>query len=375
MQYCALCCIARDEDFYIEEWVDYHLLLGFDKIIIYDNHSKISLKTLLDRYIKSGSVIVNNTEGDNIGTKAQGMAYTHCFNNYKNDFVWIAVIDADEMIVIHNKCNIKAFLAEFENYGGVFLNWVFYGNPNMIKRCSKSMINNFIYRDKNRNTTGKSIVRPTRVRDFRGPHGPDYVYPYYAVNTEHFPLEPCVYSAQYCIDSAQINHYYARTKEDYELKRKKWKQSGLIFNNSFEDVTKNYIIKDESAIKKYEELKKISAKQLPTDFNSISELTDFFIKIINSKHFLPYIEEWLCNCVCKFPDEPLIWLFRSMLARKTNNPNLALHHIKQAFKFSGSSSLFNELAAVYSQLGDDKRKEFALEQARYKKHVEETTCA
>ena len=31
----ALCCIAKNEDRYIHEWVDYHLKLGFDKIYIY----------------------------------------------------------------------------------------------------------------------------------------------------------------------------------------------------------------------------------------------------------------------------------------------------------------------------------------------------
>ena len=26
----GICCIARDEDRYIEEWIAYHLKLGFD---------------------------------------------------------------------------------------------------------------------------------------------------------------------------------------------------------------------------------------------------------------------------------------------------------------------------------------------------------
>ena len=167
MKYCAICCIARDEDFYIEEWVDYHLYLGFDKIILYDNHSIIKLKDQLSKYIQEGTVVVNDTDGNYIGTKAQCLAYTHCFNTYSSDYVWIAVIDSDEMIVLHKHDNIKDFLNEFENYGGVFLNWVMYGNPNLLKRSTKSMINNFTFRSSSRSTTGKSIVRPVRVRDFK----------------------------------------------------------------------------------------------------------------------------------------------------------------------------------------------------------------
>lgn len=31
----TICCIAKNEDRYIHEWIAYHLKLGFDKIYIY----------------------------------------------------------------------------------------------------------------------------------------------------------------------------------------------------------------------------------------------------------------------------------------------------------------------------------------------------
>ena len=34
---CALVCIAKDEDHYIQEWVDYHLMLGFSDIYVWQN--------------------------------------------------------------------------------------------------------------------------------------------------------------------------------------------------------------------------------------------------------------------------------------------------------------------------------------------------
>lgn len=34
----ALCCIARLENKYIKEWVDYYLNLSIDTIFIYDNN-------------------------------------------------------------------------------------------------------------------------------------------------------------------------------------------------------------------------------------------------------------------------------------------------------------------------------------------------
>ena len=31
----ALVCLAKNEDFYIDEWIKYHTKLGFDHIYIY----------------------------------------------------------------------------------------------------------------------------------------------------------------------------------------------------------------------------------------------------------------------------------------------------------------------------------------------------
>lgn len=35
----AICSIARNENEYLDEWVTYHLNLGFDHIFIYDNNN------------------------------------------------------------------------------------------------------------------------------------------------------------------------------------------------------------------------------------------------------------------------------------------------------------------------------------------------
>ena len=46
----ALCCIVKDEDEYLQEWIKYHLKIGVQHFFIYDNESKTpvsdTLKTL-----------------------------------------------------------------------------------------------------------------------------------------------------------------------------------------------------------------------------------------------------------------------------------------------------------------------------------------
>lgn len=374
MKYCALCCIARDEDKYIEEWVEYHLLLGVDVIIIYDNHSQVPLTSVLAKYVSDGKVIIHVTEGDSLGEKAQAEAYTHCMQTYKHEFMWIAVIDADEVIVPKKHTNIKQLLAEFENYGGVVLHWVFYGNANN-DVFEKSQINSFKFTNGKRNTTIKSIVRPLRVSQFTGPHGPQYLLPYHAVNMEHFPLEPDVYSAPYAVEKAQINHYKLRTRDDWQKKVLKWKLSGLVLSNNYEDAVKAYTEYDPFAAVLFSSLQNKKLFVIPTEFDSVEDLTAFFITALEHKHLHDSLEILLCNCACKFHEEPMIWYFRSVISRLQNNNELALHFIKQASKLSGSSTIYFELSRVYAASGQLEHSRRAEEQAKYKKHIEDTTCA
>lgn len=34
----AIICIAKNEDLYIDEWIQYHLKIGFDRVFVYQNN-------------------------------------------------------------------------------------------------------------------------------------------------------------------------------------------------------------------------------------------------------------------------------------------------------------------------------------------------
>ena len=375
MKYCAICCIAKDEDMYIEEWIEYHLLLGFDTVIVYDNHSTIPLKVILNKYVENGEVIIHETPGIELGEVAQGRAYTHCMQTYKNDYMWIAVIDVDEVIVPKECLNVKQMLAEFENYGGVVLNWVFFADPTGNCYIEKSQINSFLYKKGQRTTTIKSIVRPGRVKKFTGPHGPLYSEPYYAVNMDHFPLEPDVYSAPYAVEKAQINHYNFRTKYDWQRKVSKWKLSGLILSLDYDLAVEEYINYDSYCADLFARLRDHKSPVMSADFSSVAEMTEFFMNAIKVKKLYQTLSILLCDCACLFSEEPMVWYFRSVIARQNGLNSLALHFIMQASKLSGSSTIYFEVARVYEALGQAELSIRANEQGLYKKHVEDTTCA
>ncbi len=95
MDYLSLCLIAKDEDEYLQEWLDYHILIGVERFYIYDNESKNPIRNLLTEYIDAGWVVVHEIKG----TAVQVMAYQHCLQTYGENSKWIGFIDADEFIL------------------------------------------------------------------------------------------------------------------------------------------------------------------------------------------------------------------------------------------------------------------------------------
>ena len=80
----ALVCIAKNEDHYIEEWVDYNLKLGFDHIFIYENDWRCSLD----------NPKVTKIPFD--GRSKQIEAYNNFLTHSSSEYQWVAFFDVDD---------------------------------------------------------------------------------------------------------------------------------------------------------------------------------------------------------------------------------------------------------------------------------------
>ena len=130
---------AKFEECYIEEWVQYHLNIGFDKIIINDNNPKdypYNPKDILKKYIDNNQVIVERYYNDNNIIPEENQdgdmhhIYTWLYNKYKDEFDWVAKLDIDEFLEIPETNNdIKKFLQQdkFNNVLSIVIPWIEYG--------------------------------------------------------------------------------------------------------------------------------------------------------------------------------------------------------------------------------------------------------
>ena len=97
--YLSVVAIVKNEALYIEEWIEYHKLLGITRFYIYDNESTDGLKRVLNKYICNGEVIYKSYPGKTM----QCFAYNDVINQYKYKTKYMAFIDIDEFIVVNSE--------------------------------------------------------------------------------------------------------------------------------------------------------------------------------------------------------------------------------------------------------------------------------
>jgi len=377
MKYCAVCLVAKDEEYYLKEWCEYHLRIGFDTLIIYDNGSQMPIRQVLQEFVDIGRVIVHEAPGP----FEQSQFYTSCIEQYKTEYKWIAFIDSDEFIFPKKTTNIKIFLAEYEDYGGVAANWVNFGTSGLLKRKDNSQIFNFVLTDGDESSTVKSIVQPMKVES-QGIHGATFLPDHYAVSSDHIPLHQNCYSSPFVNDKIQINHYVFRSWEDYERKSRRWITMNVWDKAStFEEEQQKYIKPSLELIKFYTPLKKFDITHYTAeyDISSIKDFTSVVLSVLESPRItndqIINAELLCCHASTLFNDESLIYYFRAIICRITNDLQKSLRFICTALRLSGSSTIYYEYSRILSAMNEHEKSRLAQKHADYKKYVEDTKCA
>jgi Glycosyltransferase family 92 len=215
--YLTICAIFRNEANWLAEWVEYHLLTGVDKFLLYDHRSSDDWQSVLAPYIQEGvvEVIPWSHESEWIQL-AQPRAYKDAIRRLKEKSTWVAFMDIDEFLVPKNDENLPAILSGLEEYGGVLVNWRIFGTGGVKRLAPGELLIERLTRCARLNGAKshvvKSIVRPGRVVDIRSAHYCCYQKGYYAVDTSGQRIQQGRYN-RVARDRLIMNHYIIRTKE------------------------------------------------------------------------------------------------------------------------------------------------------------------
>lgn len=217
--YLSLCCIVKDENDYLPEWIDYHQKIGVEHFFIYDNGSQVPIRTSIAAMNGSDNITVIEMPGKNQHINA----YQHCLDWFGNSSTWIGFIDVDEFIVPKtDTSSLPEFLKDYESYGGLGLSWLVFGSSGHIEKPVGSQLKNFTKRSDinfvpNRHI--KSIVQPKFVQSAFKSHCFKYKPGYFCVNEHYTPIEGA--TADVSVQKIQLNHYYCRSLEEFHQKMRR----------------------------------------------------------------------------------------------------------------------------------------------------------
>lgn len=154
----AIVAIMKNEGPYLQEWIEYHKLIGVEKFYLYNNDSSDNTVEILQPYIKSGLVDLIDFPGD----ARQVPAYDDCLARHKMDCRWLSVIDLDEFIVpdkggqtLHDVLNTIS-----SNVSQVLIRWVMYGSNGHDKKPDGLVTENYIMRARKQTWHYKAIINP-----------------------------------------------------------------------------------------------------------------------------------------------------------------------------------------------------------------------
>ena len=217
----ALVAIGRLENKYAKEFVQHHLALGFDGILIYDNNHKGEehFEKVLKAEIDKGQVeIVDWRDREH----QQNSAYRDAYYRIGQHCQWIAFFDFDELLQIEGGQSIKDVL-KGKKADVVTVNWQNYGDSGLVKTSTKKMAERFTVpcdpsvtvKDPTHpdNYHVKSIVRgglPFAV--WRNPHCPIVAGTYETIEGKPSRLSP-FHTPDYSM--ARLRHYVTKTIEEW----------------------------------------------------------------------------------------------------------------------------------------------------------------
>ena len=147
MQSCILTIIKNEQE-YLDEWIQYHLNLGINHIFIFEDIDSESHKNITNKYSNVSLNSILSILNDEQKNEAYELKQTKKYNvqnlyfkqglnyikeNYK--FNWCFIIDIDEFITLeHNINTLDDILVLYNNYDAFIMSWECYGANNHIEK-------------------------------------------------------------------------------------------------------------------------------------------------------------------------------------------------------------------------------------------------
>lgn len=229
----GICAIAKDENQYLDEWINHYLNLGVDKIWIYDNNSKVPISEFLaDRY-KDKVEVIQWTDTE---FKSQSRAYEHCAKNNLM-FNYIGFFDIDEFVMLNDYKSISEYMKWHEvfygHFSGIGIYWRIYGNPEPFEE--RQPIENYTKYFKDKHI--KSFINPFVLLSFPDPHKAELTEWAKYIDEKGEKITSPI--GEHTSEEIWIKHIFTRSRSEFAEKIERGDANTRVKNRTWEDF-ENY---------------------------------------------------------------------------------------------------------------------------------------
>jgi hypothetical protein len=215
----VIICIAKKEKDYIEEFIKYHLALGFKFIYIYDNEDTPTYENMLSNYKNNIKVI--HFPNNNYKKGVQYMALDNFIVKYMrtNNITHVAHIDIDEFIVLKKHNNICDFINEYivGDCQGIGMNWRFFGSSNQTEQTNIPVTMRFTMCQQLGNPHIKTIFKIDNFKSYDTCH--NVILKKGKIKSTNGTIITGPFNNNIDFNIIQLNHYKCKTLPEYRLIR------------------------------------------------------------------------------------------------------------------------------------------------------------
>lgn len=301
----AIVSMMKNESSALIEWVSYHISLGVDRVFILDNESTDNSSEVL-RYLSEVCNVeyyVFRTASD---VRPQLLAFNEYFNKLKNDYDYLAFLDADEFLYPSNSDDLKSVIDKLfykDCISAVAVNWCNFGSSGLLFKESQPVVKRFKRRAGKEflaNHHYKTIFRTHAVTGFLNPHHVATDGDYIQTNFKSLKLfeNRIGLSEEVVWDLLRINHYPIKSVQEFvqtKLNRKNASTVKDIDKKSYFHTYDRNDVHDEVRVDLlccmlnkmhsflFKLLKRYNLESLPVEFHeSISSLSDYLVYHVDS---------------------------------------------------------------------------------------------
>jgi hypothetical protein len=267
----SIMTIFKNEQDYMEEWLDHHITQGFNQIFMYCNDTNIqNYPFLFTNKYKKYITVIDWTDKLNKGPNTiQRQAYTHCVKNFSHLTQFLLMLDLDEFVILTEQkltskltpkvsdwvCQLKS---KWNTIKALKIQRYDFGSNGHKSKPSGQVMANYKKHEKicssyktmgNTDFIDKSLGF-YGVHDFNFTNKPGKIFnDYFGYHETGFP-NSCKKNSINEIPLV-INHYYTKSYEEYLARCQLWEKGGINPIGHRKDCENKFASRDVNEVEGY----------------------------------------------------------------------------------------------------------------------------